>query len=100
MKNPLITLQHEHIVITSKSDKQLRLQVNYNTQTPAHLFCQFADSKHDLFAAVFAAPNDMQQLTRRALSFIRAHLLIADIGAMETAMLQAVEHSLRSRHRS
>lgn len=100
MENPLITFQHEHIVITSKAHKQLRLHVSHYLQTPAHLLCQFAENENNLFAAVFATSHDTPQLARRATSFIRAYLFIADVGAMETAVLQAIDASLRNRPRS
>ena len=100
MENPLITFQHEHIVITSKAHKQLRLHVSHYVQTPAHLLCQFAENENNLFAAVFATSHDTRNWHAAP---PRLSVLICSLpmsARWKPQVLQAIDASLHNRPRS
>lgn len=88
------------LVTISKHSRSFSMLVAQDDSAIKNLICSFSEHDQELYAAVIAPADERQQLARRVVSFLNAHLRIRDTPAMEREILRCIETCLNKRQLS
>jgi hypothetical protein len=90
MKNPIITVSHENLVMIDQHARQIAMQVITDESSLQKLICSFLENGQHLYAAVIAPMEEIPGLSRRVVSFLGAYMRVVDAALLEQEIQRCI----------